>query len=197
MPPSVLSAETNDLVVEQAAARANADCFGELVGFLRRLTGDGSAAEDIAQEAGVRLIALARRERVDDPRAFLFHVAANLARNHLRHRLVAAGYVDTHEPQEPAAGADHVAQAREELAAVAKVIERMPPRPRDVLLLARVEGLTNKEIAARLGLAPKTVENHLTRALTQLWSSLRGKGRQCALGGNRAMACPWRMGPRA
>jgi len=176
MPPTALNAV--DPSVEDAAARAYAGCFRELVGFVRRLCGDAAAAEDIAQEAGVRLIALARREPVDDPRAFLFHVAANLARNHLRHRMVAAGYVESHDAVEPAAGADHVAQMREELAAVEKAIERMPPRPRDVLLLARVEGLTNKEIAARLGLAPKTVENHLTRALTQLWGAFQGRGRQ-------------------
>lgn len=163
---------------EDAAARAYAECFRELAGFLRRLCGDASVAEDIAQEAGLKLIGLARRERVDDPRAFLFHVAANLARNHMRHRLIVAGYVDAQAEPDPAVGADHVAQAREELAAVAQAIEAMPPRPRDVLLLARVEGLTNKEIAARLGLAPKTVENHLTRALKELSGWLSGRGRQ-------------------
>ena len=177
MPPTALSPGV-DPAVERAAARAYADSFGELVGFLRRLTGDAGAAEDIAQEAGVRLIALARREPVDDARAFLFHVAANLARNHLRHRMVAAGFADEHAAPEPAVGADHVAQVREELAEVAKVIGAMPPRPRDVLLLARVEGLTNKEIAARLGLSPKTVENHVTRALAQLSAWLRTRGRQ-------------------
>jgi len=61
---------------------------------------------------------------------------------------------------------------------VAKAIAELPPRARTVLQLARIEGYSQKEIAAQMGITPKTVENHLTRALAQLTVRLRGRGRQ-------------------
>jgi RNA polymerase sigma-70 factor (ECF subfamily) len=163
---------------DDATARLYADCYPELIRFLKRVSSDAAQAEDLAQEAGIRLIALARREPVENPRAFLFHAAANLARDQLRRRMVADGHAALQMLPEPALGADHVASAREEVAVVAKEIQNLPRRAREVLLLARVEGLAQKEIAARLGLAPKTVENHLTRALAQLTARLRRGGRQ-------------------
>ena len=57
-------------------------------------------------------------------------------------------------------------------------MEALPKRPREVLMLARVEGYSQKEIADRLGLSPKTVENHLTRALAQLAQRLQRSRQQ-------------------
>jgi RNA polymerase sigma-70 factor (ECF subfamily) len=152
--------------------------YAELTRFLRRLCGDSALAEDLAQEAGMRLVSALRRERIENPRAFLFHVAANLARDHLRRQLVAQTHSDAAAESEPAPGADHIAAVHQEVALVAKAIAELPARARDVLQLARIEGYSQKEIATRLGIAPKTVENHLTRALAQLAARLRTRGRQ-------------------
>lgn len=162
----------------EIAAGVYTDSYAELTRFLRRLCGDAALAEDLAQEAGVRLVATMRREHIENPRAFLFHVAANLARDHLRRQLVAEQHAGTREEYEPAPGADQVAAVREEVALVAKALADLPTRARAVLQLARIEGYSQKEIAARLGIKPKTVENHLTRALAQLAVQLRRRGRQ-------------------
>lgn len=162
----------------EAAATVYADCYAELTRFLKRLCGDASLAEDLAQEAGMRLVATMRLEHVERPRAFLFHVAANLARDHLRRHLVAQQHADAHADDEPAPAADQVAAARQEIALVAKAIAGLPARARAVLQLARIEGYSQKEIATRLAITPKTVENHLTRALAQLTAKLRLRGRQ-------------------
>lgn len=146
-------------------------CFGELVGYLDRLLADRGSAEDIAQEAGMRLIETARREpgALRQPRAFLFHVATNLARDHLRRRIrfehVAAGLMED-LPQAPAA--DVVASVREEVAQLDAVLREMPARPREILVLSRLHGLSHAEIGERLGIAPKTVENHVGRGLALL-----------------------------
>jgi RNA polymerase sigma-70 factor (ECF subfamily) len=162
----------------EIAARLYTESYAELTRFLRRLCGDAAQAEDLAQEAGIRLLATIRRERIENPRAFLFHVAANLARDQLRRRLVADDHAIAAGECEPAPGADHVAAVREEVALAARAIADLPARARAVLQLARVEGYSQKEIAARLGITPKTVENHLTRALKQLAERLRTRGRQ-------------------
>lgn len=164
----------------QAIAELYASCYGELVAYLRRLCSDHAQAEDLAQEAGMRLIAQARREPVEKPRAFLFHVATNLARDQLRRRMVSDAHMIDSDFDDGghAPGADHIATVQQDVARVSAALNTLTPRARDVLVLARIHGHTQKEIADRLNLQPKTVENHLTRALAQLGAALSGKRRQ-------------------
>ncbi len=160
-------------------ARVYGDVFPDLVRMLVRLVGDRDVAEDLAQEAGLRLIRTARSEPVLEPRAFLFHAAANLARDHLRRCLTRANGLEEIEYRQPTSdiGADQVAAMREELALVSRAVADLPRQPRTVLVMARVEGLSHKQIAQRLGIAPKTVENHLGRALALLARTLGARGR--------------------
>ena len=154
------------------------DCYGELVAYLERLAGERASAEDIAQEAGIRLVEAGEREPLSNPRAFLFHVATNLARDLLRRRITRDAAMpeliamERHEP-----GADAVASARQEIDRVGAALAQLPDRAREVLVLARVEGLSHAEIGAKLGIAPKTVENHLGRALARL-AALLGRQRE-------------------
>lgn len=164
-----------------SVAELYASCYSELVAYLRRLCGDAGLAEDLAQEAGMRLIAQSRREAIAKPRAFLFHVATNLARDQLRRRMVSDSYAidaDYEDAGGHAPGADHIASVQEDVARVSAALSTLTPRARDVLILARIHGHTQKEIADRLKLQPKTVENHLTRALAQLGAALTGRRRQ-------------------
>jgi len=163
---------------EEIAARVYAECYADLTRFLRRLCGEVALAEDLAQETGMRLVTAMRREPVAHPRAFLFHAAANLARDQLRRRLVAQEHAQAQNECEPAPGADQVAAVHEEVALVAEAIADLPVRAREVLQLARIEGYSQKEIATQMGITPKTVENHLTRALAQLTAHLRRRGHQ-------------------
>lgn len=164
----------------QAVAELYSACYGELVAYLRRLCGDLGQAEDLAQEAGMRLIAQAKREAIAKPRAFLFHVATNLARDQLRRRMVSDAHAIESEYEDGAfsPGADHIASVQEDVARVSAALNTLTPRARDVLVLARIHGHSQKEIADRLNLQPKTVENHLTRALAQLGAALSGRRRQ-------------------
>lgn len=163
---------------DDAASGIYAQHYRELVGFLQRICADTGAAEDLAQEAGTRLIVAMRRETILNPRAYLFHVAANLARDHLRRQIVVNADLDARSDRAPVSGADHVALVHEQLALVESALSELPARAREVLRLARIEGLSQKEIAARLGIARKTVENHLTRALALLATRLRERDLQ-------------------
>lgn len=147
--------------------------FPELVGYLTQLLGERAAAEDLAQEAGMRLLAQ-DPAALRDPRAFLFHVATNLARDQLRRRMVRERVDPADLEPEAEHAADVVAAAREELAQLQRLIGRLPDRPREVLLRSRVEGQSHAEIASALGITAKTVENHLARALTTLVRAWRG-----------------------
>ena len=56
--------------------------------------------------------------------------------------------------------------------AIQQAIERLPERCREVFCLSKLEGLSNKEIAERLGISIKTVENQMTTALKRLRKDL-------------------------
>jgi RNA polymerase sigma-70 factor (ECF subfamily) len=62
--------------------------------------------------------------------------------------------------------------AHVERMALAEAVERatgaLPPRARDVFTMSRAHRLSNREIAAKLGVSVKTVETHMTRALSSL-----------------------------
>ena len=153
------------------------DCYGELVGYLERLAGERASAEDIAQEAGIRLLEAGEREALANPRAFLFHVATNLARDLLRRRITRdAAMPELAAMERFELGADAVASARQEIDRVGAAMAQLPERAREVLVLARIEGMSHAEIGTRLGIAPKTVENHLCRALARL-ATLLGRDR--------------------
>jgi RNA polymerase sigma-70 factor (ECF subfamily) len=150
-----------------------------LAAFLLRLTGDREAAVSLAQETFVRLYR--HRRRYNPRRAFstwIFSIARNLARNHLRWR---ARHPETlMEPADlaevsPSASGDDPrsrAESRERLRAVEEAIRRLPPEQREALVLSVYEGLGHSEIAEITDATPKAVEVRLWRARRELRESL-------------------------
>ncbi|HKG04860.1 MAG TPA: RNA polymerase sigma-70 factor [Pedobacter sp.] len=63
---------------------------------------------------------------------------------------------------------------KELIAQINSIVDQLPDKCREVYKLSREENLSHKEIAERLGISTKTVENHITRALTQLRASMGG-----------------------
>lgn len=136
--------------------------YPSIVRFLYRHLGDQDQAEDLAQEAFVRLLT----ERPRKPRAWLFTVALNLARDaargetrRSRHlQLLAAGHGEglTPSPEEELVG-------RERKAAVRRTLGRLSERDRTLLLLWE-EKVPYRQIAAELQVAPSSVGPLLARA---------------------------------
>ncbi|HQW81535.1 MAG: RNA polymerase sigma factor [Rhodanobacteraceae bacterium] len=144
----------------------------ELRAVLARVLGDVSLAEDCVQDTVMRLLD-ADFSSVRDPKAFLFQVGYNLARDALRRRHVRGSVVDDADAAIDAvvsndAGPEVHLLVREQLAIVSRALAQLPDQRRRVLWLVRVEGLSLKETAATLGITAKTVENHMTQALRQL-----------------------------
>lgn len=131
--------------------------------YLYRLTGDGDAADDIAQEAFVRL--LTRPMPEEEARLWLFTVATNLFRDgartsRRRERLLTASPPRVATFPRP----DEQAERGQEVARVRAALELIPPRERQMLLM-REEGFRYDEIARAAGVAPGSVGTLLARAL--------------------------------
>jgi RNA polymerase sigma-70 factor (ECF subfamily) len=134
--------------------------------FLWRLLADAAVAEELTQDVFLRALG-ARYRSEDRERAWLFQIARNLARDHLR-RAVYRG--PTLETVDEAAPFMDRALALDLHAA----IRRLPDEDRDIFLLREVAGLTYSEIAQICGVTPDAVRNHLHRtrlSLRQILSS--------------------------
>lgn len=116
--------------------------------------------DDVIQDAYVRVWKVATQGPVGCPKALLFTAARNLALNRLRHSQYEPnlGEVDrSRVADERPAIPDQVAR-KEEYALLTKAVQSLPDRCRDVFVLRRIYGYSQKEIAARLNISEKTVE---------------------------------------
>jgi RNA polymerase sigma factor (sigma-70 family) len=165
-----------------------------LMRFIRRNWRDAAEAADLRQEIYERVLTGARRELPRNAGHYLFAVA----RNHLINRAKRAQIVSFDLVADMSAignGADlqaterHVS-ARDELRRVQAGLDLLPPRCREVVRLRKVEGLSTRETAERLGVGIDTVEKQLTlgvRAITDFvlggtgkihrWSAAAGSAR--------------------
>ena len=144
-----------------------------LVRLARLFVDDRTAAEDIVQEAFIRLSrSLHRIDDADRAVAYLRSIVLNLARDHnrrgllsLRHRL----------PDERRAVSveDHV-ELEEGQREVVDALKRLPSRQRDCLVLRYYLELSNPEIAETLGLSVNSVKTHLRRGMEMLERRLGG-----------------------
>lgn len=142
--------------------------YEDLRVFVRRRVGSATVAQDIVQETWLRVATDPPARDPEQPLAYLYRVAANLALDRQRReRLEARHHAPGPLPDraDAAPGPDRVAAAREELAVLQCAVTELPERCRAAFLLCRGRGLTMREAAARLGISEKTVEKHVARAL--------------------------------
>jgi RNA polymerase sigma factor (sigma-70 family) len=141
-----------------------------LVRLARLFVDDRDAAEDIVQEAFLRLARHAGRiDAVDRAPAYLRSIVLNLARDHNRRGLVslrhhAASGRDIEVTDDIA---DRLVRS-EEHQRVLDAVRRLPARQRDCVALRYFEELSVDRIAATLGLSVNSVKTHLKRAMVAL-----------------------------
>ena len=139
--------------------------------------------EDIAQVAFFRLWRRQSRpdsEPLKSPKAVLFAIARNAALDLVRHQAVARTDPVTE------AGVMHVldegpsvvetVSARQELEFLADALRDLPARCRQVITLAKIYGLTEKQVAAQLGISENTVRTHVVRGMERCTEYLRRHG---------------------
>jgi RNA polymerase sigma-70 factor (ECF subfamily) len=107
-------------------------------------------------------------------RSFLFSSAKNRAISHYRreHRAVFTSLDIQDSRLSEEIGSQHFMEEKELRELIEAAIEKLPDQSRKIYVMAREEDLSHKEIAARLGITPKTVENHVGIALKKLRESL-------------------------
>lgn len=125
-----------------------------------------SRAEDLVQDTWTKLASLESLDSIHNPRAFLLRVMANSAISGFRRTSAQALSIAELDRRSTDASQDEVVLLRQ-------VIIGLPQPLRDVFVLSRFGGLTNAQIAERLGIRPKTVEWRMTKALAHCAAQLR------------------------
>ena len=164
-----ISVEAEQLVVELFQGEGRS-----LVRLARLFVDDRDAAEDIVQEAFLRLARHAGRiDALDRAPAYLRSIVLNLARDHnrrglvsLRHHATAGREVDVGDDT-----ADQLVRS-EESDRVLQAVRRLPGRQRDCITLRYFEEYPIDRIAITLGVSVNSVKTHLQRGMAALDRSL-------------------------
>jgi RNA polymerase sigma-70 factor (ECF subfamily) len=146
---------------------------------LKRMFVYGMEIDDIVQEMYARIVSQPSLEGIKYPRQYAFQTATAIIIDHMRRSRVvsinAAGDLDQLEISAPDASPEQQLEFRDEIAAVAHSLSLLPGRTRDVLIMRRVEELSQQETADKLGISIKTVEKHMAQGVAALMA-LFGRG---------------------
>lgn len=146
--------------------------YAKFVNFADAIIRDRTAAQDIVQEAFIRLYL--NRDKLNENKSlenYLYVIVKRLLFNHLRDTKPVVS-LESESAQvlqtNSWGGQDLVVIANETRNRINDAIDRMPPQRRAVFTMSRHQGLSNKEIAESLQISVKTVERHITLALAEL-----------------------------
>jgi len=164
-------ASDDTLITETYAEQAAA-----LTRYARSFVRDDAAAEDLVQEAFLRLAREVREHRTpDNAAAWLFRVTANLATSRARRAAVAARFADSLDSPEADPGPEEATIDGERYEALRDALEGLAPSDRTALLMA-AHGYRGPEIAARLGRTQLATRTLLCRARGRVRARLTAAG---------------------
>lgn len=145
--------------------------YADILHYLRKRMDNASDAADMTQDVFTQWLGYRDQAKVEQPRAFLFQMARNLLRDHWRRQKVRHAvlgepddvevHMTTAQNNEPLARA----QQQQHLERLKDVLEELSPRRREALMLHRFEGLSQAQIAERMGISVSMVEKHIAFAL--------------------------------
>ena len=128
--------------------------------------------EDIVQETYVRVCQVERKDKITEPRSFLFKIAHNLALDHVK-RAQSRLVVSVEETGESGFGeaersADETfaqVASNEEFSHFCEAVRRLPVQCRRAFVLKKVYGCSQREIAREMNLSESTVEKHIAQGI--------------------------------
>jgi len=148
--------------------------------YLRNSFPSAHDVDDIVQESFLRVWRAKADHPIQSTKAFLFQVARHLAVDQLRRDKTSPiiSVKDFHElaVMEDGANAAEVACTNHEISLLAEAIASLPERCREIVILRKLKGITQKEIALRLGISEQTVQVQAARGLKRCDKFLRRRG---------------------
>lgn len=150
--------------------------YSGLCVYAKNFTCDLNVSEEVVQDVFVRFWEKRQNIKIESSvRFYLFRTVYNQCMNLLKHKKVELKYIQNQKHRE-----DYLYEEQWSLynetelrQALDNAISKLPERCREVFVLSRFENLKNKEIAEKLGITEKTVENQINKALKVLREELK------------------------
>lgn len=163
---------------QQQAATLYASHHGWLRGWLRRRLGNAVDAADLAHDTYVRILRSGRVPEADHARQLLTTIANGLVIDLYRRRQIEAAYLAAIAalPVARSPSEEERALAIEALAEIDAILQALPARVRTAWLLCKLDGLSYREIAGRLGVSVSSVEKYIATALVACYQVVHGDG---------------------
>lgn len=142
-----------------------------------RMLADASEAEDVAQDAMMRLWKIAPDWRRGEAQVttWLYRVVANLCTDRLRKRRGSTSLDQVAEPADDAPGVLAVMQTDARMRALSDALAQLPERQAQAVALRHLEGLANPDIAAIMDISVRSVESLTARGKRALTEILAGR----------------------
>lgn len=144
----------------------------ELLRFLSRRISCAEAAQDIFQETFIRYAGYSDKSTVENPRAFIFRIAANLAVDHLRSRSrqplqeLQNPPEDGDESEGLSLSVERTVISQQQLEQLIAALAELSPKCREVFILLKLKHCSYAEVEQRLGISQTMIFKYLTQALS-------------------------------
>lgn len=153
-----------------------------LQGVARQIVGTRDAAEDVVQSAYLRVVDASSHLVVQQPSSYCFQVVRYLAIDHVRRRTLESqlfgAEVEGQAVPAPHCSPEQTAISGESLALIEQALARLPSRTRQAFVWYRMEGMTQRKIADRLGVSATLVNFMIRDAVEALKQCRQPAGEQ-------------------
>jgi len=150
--------------------------YSGLCVYAKNFIVDLNISEEVVQDVFVRFWEKRQNIEIESSvRFYLFRTVYNQCMNLLKHKKIERNYIQNQKSREDNLYEEqwNLYNETELRQALDHAISRLPERCREVFILSRFENLKNKEIAEKLGITEKTVENQISKALRVLKTELK------------------------
>ncbi len=148
--------------------------------YVRRAFPTVNDVDDVVQESFLRIWKARLAQPIHSSKAFLFKVARHLALDLVRRGQVSpinqVRDLSALNVVEDSRGVAESADANEKILALADAVASLPTRCREIVILRKFKGLSQKEVAAHFGLSERTVEVQVARGVKRCEEYLRKRG---------------------
>ncbi|VUD56389.1 putative RNA polymerase sigma factor FecI [Thalassocella blandensis] len=140
----------------------------DLKRFVTLKFGDVDEAEDIVQDAFHNFLRTDTPETLENPRAYLYQTAHNLALNRIRKRKHHESYIAIDHNEEESRSPERITAGEKDLLSVQRSLTNLPPKCHKAFVMSRVDGKSYHDIADELGVSVSSVEKYMMRAMNFL-----------------------------
>lgn len=157
------------MTTEHSVGTAFRKYYLELRRYVQQKYARAGEADDIVQDAFQNILSAGKIDSLENPRAYLYKTARNIALNRLRQKDCHLGvFVELEEQDVMSEPLDQQIVAEIDVRHVGRALDRLPEKDRTTFLMNRMDGKSYKQISEELGITVSSVEKRMMKVLTAI-----------------------------